>query len=210
MVSSKRTLYYLSGPALVGVLVGTVFVLRTLLPSVPSAAVHSPRAKGPVNAPIQIIEYSDFQCPACKAIQSTVKSLLSESPGQIRLLFNHFPLEGHPWSPLAHRAAECAALQNRFWEYHDKLYAEQETWSKSLEAPVVALLTYAKDVGMHDLDEFGRCLADSKMDRGIIAEREVGMSLGVRSTPSFFVNGKLAVGVDGLTRSVKQAQSVKR
>ena len=206
----KKKLYLVTGSFLILFLVGLVLILRSVGPRAPSANIESPRARGPKDAPVQIIEFSDFQCPACKTAQGKLAELFRQYPGLIRLVFFHFPLEGHKWSPLAHRAAECAALQNRFWLYHDLLYKEQDTWSKNPDPPLVALLTYAKTSQVPNLNEFARCLADSKVDKLIMQEKETGLSLGVRSTPSFFVNGDLVVGIDLLQTKVDEIRTRKR
>lgn len=195
--------YLLAGVLLAGFLVGIVFILRLKQGKLPALATDFPRAKGPVEAPVQIIEYSDFQCPACQTAQSTLLELFIAYPEKIRLVFQHFPLEGHLWSPLAHRAAECAAEQNQFWSYHDQLYAEQAVWSKSPQAPIETFLHYAKEGGL-GLDEFARCLGEGKVDRKLREERVAGGGLGVRSTPSFFVNGKLVIGTGALRAEVKK------
>lgn len=188
---------------LVGALVAIVFVLRLGRGRIPELVGNFPRSKGPVNAPVQVIEYSDFQCPACQVAQSTLSELELQYPGKIRLIFQHYPLEAHRWSSLAHRAAECAARQNQFWVYHDRLYSDQSNWSKAVEAPVEAFLGYARDGGLA-LDEFADCLGKNDFDRMIGDERRAGFDLGVRSTPSFFVNGKLAVGAKALREEIEK------
>lgn len=195
--------YLLAGVLLIGLLVGTVFLLRLGRGKMSLVAGNSPRAKGPAGAPFQVIEYSDFQCPACQVAQSTLSELFSEYPGKIRLVFQHFPLEGHSWSPLAHRAAECAARQNQFWAYHDRLYADQSIWSKSPQPPIEAFLNYAKEGGLV-LDDFARCLGEVQTDQKIREEKSAGVGLGVRSTPSFFVNGKLVVGAPSLRSEIEK------
>jgi protein-disulfide isomerase len=162
-----------------------------------------PRAQGPVDAPIQIIEYSDFQCPACGNAQPMLNALLQDHPGKIRLVYQHFPLDSHQWSRLVHQAAECAARQNRFWPYHDRLYQNQSGWSKSTESPVEILIRYAKEEGLN-LEAFGRCLQDPEAARKIREERMTGEGLGVRSTPSFFVNGEMVAGTKTLREKIER------
>jgi len=192
---------FLAGILLIGFLVGTVFLLRLGRGKIPLAAGDFPRARGPAGAPIQIVEYSDFQCPACQVAQGTLSQIMEQYPNKIRLIFQHYPLEGHRWSPLAHRAAECAARQNQFWTYHDRLYGDQAVWSKAPEAPVEALLNYARESELA-LEEFAHCLGEAAVDRPVQDERRAGFDLGVRSTPSFFVNGKLAVGAPALCAEI--------
>lgn len=159
-----------------------------------------------MKAPIQIIEYSDFQCPACRTAQAALFQLLGKYPGKIRLTFQHYPLGGHRWSAVAHQAAECAARQGRFWPYHDRLYAEQASWSGSAVAPLETLVRYGSEMAL-DLDRFGECLGDRAVAAEIQRERDAGADLGVRSTPSFFVNGKFVVGTPALENEVKKLLS---
>lgn len=211
MMSTKKSSDLWLGLILVVILVGAIYLLRFLFQAeLPSAVLESPRAKGPVNAPIQIIQYSDFECPSCKLAQPTLDKVMNEKPGSIRLVYMHFPLESHRWSFFAHRAAECAAQQNRFWPYHDRLYAEQEIWPRSLETPVEPLLRYAQDSQVPDLNQFAACLADTNMDKKINAEKDTGVGLGVRSTPSFFVNGKIVVGAQAVEEEVKKINAGKQ
>lgn len=195
--------YVTAGILLTAILVGLVIILRSNSPKLPAAADKSPRTKGPVQAPIQIIEYSDFECPACQKAQSHVAQLIANYPNKIRLNFYHFPLEGHKWSALAHRAAECASQQERFWPYHDKLYENQAVWSKSVGAPIENFLSYAKEAGV-ELDLFAVCLSDARTDQKILEDKATGLGLGVRSTPSFFVNGKLVLGASNLRAEIEK------
>ena len=193
MKKNRDGRYLLSGVILAGLLIGVVFLLRLGQPKLPTLPENFPRAKGSLNAPIQIIEFSDFECPACKMAQPILEDLVRRYPGKIRLVYLHFPLEGHRWAPLAHRAAECAARQNRFWVYHDFLYAGQPDWTGAREAPIEVFVRYALQGGLES-GSFAQCLADSRTDAKIREERLSGMGLGVQSTPSFFVNGDLAIG----------------
>lgn len=197
--------YGLTGLVLTALLVGSVFFARLANPPLPSSrlAANFPRAKGPVDAPIQIIEYSDFQCPACGKAQPLLARLLAEYPEKIRLIYQHFPLDGHPWSGLAHQTAECAAQQNRFWSLHDQLYAEQSDWSKSPESPLETFMKYAAGGGV-DLPTFSQCLTDPNVTKKIREEKLAGEDLGVRSTPTFFVNGEAVVGELKLREKVVQ------
>lgn len=202
----KEPRYLLSGVVLLVLLVGGIGFLRALRPTPPVLEEDFPRAKGPVNAPVQIIEYSDFECPACRVAQTTVFSLLEKYSGQIRLVYQHFPLEGHRWSRLAHQAAECASRQKKFWLYHDRLYAEQGGWEKSEAPPIETFVEYAKETNL-DLDGFASCLSDPEVAKKISQEQNTGSDLGVRSTPSFLVNGKLVLGTQGLEESVQKELS---
>lgn len=191
------------GIFLTALLVGSILAARHLRPNPLAVKAAHPRSHGPVNAPIQVIEYSDFQCPACRTAQSEIFQLLGKYPSKIRLSFQHFPLEGHRWTRIAHQGAECAARQEKFWPYHDRLYHEQSSWSAAAEAPLETFLRYGREIGL-DLDRFGACLGDTDVAEEIQREKGAGDDLGVRSTPSFFVNGKFVVGVQALVGEIQK------
>lgn len=147
---------------------------------------------GPASASVTLVEYSDFQCPACAAFAPVLKQLFQEPEleGKIRLVYRHFPLTNiHKNAELAARAAQAAAVQGKFWEMHDLLFTNQTKWSVlSSEGARGAFTTYAKDLGM-DADQFSRDLdSDSVKDR-VTADSDGGLASGVNSTPSFFLNG---------------------
>lgn len=190
---SSRRIYLLTGAVLTGFLVGVVLVLRILGPKPPSLGEDFSKSQGPAQAPVQMIEYSDFECPACSAAQPVLQKLRDRYPDKVRLVYQHYPLDGHRQSPLAHHAAECAARQKKFWPFHDRLYRDQSVWSKT-EGPLLEIfLRFALEQGLN-VDEFARCLSDTSVERTILEEKTAGSGLGVKSTPSFFVNGKFVIG----------------
>ena len=194
---------FLLGAVFVGILVGAVLMARQMRPKTPAPETNPSRSKGPPDAPVRIIEYSDFQCPACAKAQTALNELFQRFDGKIQLVYQHFPLSSHTWSGLAHQSAECAALQNHFWSYHDRLYADQKVWSTSPEAPLEIFLHYAGEEGL-DLESFSHCLADPKVTAKIREERLTGEGLGVRSTPSFFVNGEMVIGTEPLGKKIEK------
>ena len=138
--------YLLTGIILVAVLTGTVFfVKKNRMPTEISHESSDSKVKGPLDAPIQIVEYSDFQCPAYQKSEEPLHKILDSYPDKIRFVFRHFPLQGHRWSGIAHQAAECSNKFGYFWEYHDRLYAEQAQWSVSPD-PTQTFLEYARDL----------------------------------------------------------------
>lgn len=140
-------------------------------------------ALGPQDAPVTIIEFSDFQCPYCRRVQPALKRLLQEYDGKIKLVFRDFPLRNiHPQAQKASEAAQCAAEQQQFWPYHDKLFT-----TSSLE--VADLKRYAQEMGL-DTKQFDACLDSSKYAEEIEADLQDGQNAGVSATPSFFVNGQ--------------------
>lgn len=144
---------------------------------------------GPENAPITIIEFSDFECPYCQRWHSEVYSRLLENYGdEVRLVYRDFPLESiHPNATPAAVAANCAYEQNAFWEFHDKLF------SNELGLGGEAYRQYAQDLGL-DMATFNECVESDRYLDEVRADLEWAASLGVQSTPTFFINGIALVG----------------
>lgn len=159
------------------------------------AALTAPQArqKGPSGATVTIVEYSDFQCPACARIQPDVKRLLELYPTQVKLVFKHYPLTRiHANAQPAAQAAECAAAQNKFWPYHDKLYENQPAWA-SLPDATTAFFQFARDVGI-DETRFSACVASGETRAAVQADAEEAVRRQVQSTPTFFVGETRLVG----------------
>lgn len=145
-------------------------------------------ARGPKDAPVTIVEFSDFQCPFCKTVVATLKQVAAQYPDRVRWVFRDFPIPGlHPDAPLAHEAARCAGEQGKFWPYHDVLFEKASSVSPD------ALRGYAAEVGA-DAAAFGRCLDSRKFRAAVNADIETGSKLGVSGTPTFFINGQILVG----------------
>ncbi len=150
-------------------------------------------ARGPKDAPVTIVEFSDFQCPYCKNATATVKQVLDKYPTQVRLIFRDFPLVSlHPQAPKAHEAARCAADQNKFWEYHDVLFERSPRLSEQ------DLKQYALDLKL-DGAAFAQCLDSGKHAAEVDKDTQEGMSLGLTGTPSFYINGRQLVGAQPLS-----------
>ena len=143
--------------------------------------------KGPANAPVTIIEFSDFQCPYCSRGATTIAQLMTEFPTQIKLVYMAFPLGFHENAQKAAEAYECAAAQGKAYEMHDKMFANQGTLA------VANLKSYAAELGM-DATAFNSCLDNGEKAATVAAQAAVGSQNGVDGTPSFFINGKLVVG----------------
>ncbi|MEK7859681.1 MAG: thioredoxin domain-containing protein [Elusimicrobiota bacterium] len=173
-----------------------VFSLRrTQKPYSPDAPSY--RQKGAASAPIVIVEFSDFQCPACKVAEPPMRDLLKLYGGDIRFIFKHFPLEhAHAWARPAARASECAGRQGKFWELHDALYDNQAAWSNE-KAPEL-INGYAKGLGL-DMKAFEACLPEAEVDLSIAGDMQEGEVRWVSSTPTFFINGKRFVGARQLS-----------
>jgi protein-disulfide isomerase len=143
-------------------------------------------AKGSSKPTVTIVEFSDFECPFCNAVQSTLKQIVESYGRDVRLVFKHLPLEGHRNSLPAARAAYCAAEQDRFWQFHDALFA-----SKNLSSAVFTQI--ATDLGL-GLPKFQACLSSEQSRAAVVKDIETARVFRIESTPSFIVNGKLIQG----------------
>lgn len=145
-------------------------------------------SRGPANAPITIVEFSDYQCPFCRRWHAEVsQELFAAYPDQIRLVYRNLPLTTiHPDAFSAAEAALCAGEQNVYWDYHDKLFGGELLGTE-------VYLQYARDLSL-DLTSFEACLNDRKYQADIQADSDFAVNLGVRSTPTFFINGLAIVG----------------
>jgi protein-disulfide isomerase len=149
---------------------------------------------GPVNAPVTIVEFSDFQCPYCAEValkRNGIKDMvLNLYKGKVKLVYRDFPLLSiHRYAKLAAEAAQSAFEQGRFWEYHDILFMKQAEWgnnSLSEEKVKMLLISYAKDLGLN-VTQFSRSLNERKYTDEVEKDRLDGLSYGVRGTPTFFV-----------------------
>jgi protein-disulfide isomerase len=164
---------------------------------------------GPTQASVTIIEFSDFECPFCRGSQATIKKTLETFPDQVRLIFKHRPLEGHSEAFPAAQAAFCAGEQNSFWRYHDALFASPEF------SPEV-LRTLASNLNL-DLKSFDECLKGERSRRSILNDVREAQRLGINSTPTFVINGKIIRGAVSfndfkavITRELTSAQPASR
>lgn len=154
-------------------------------------------AVGPADAPVTIVEFSDFQCPFCARAGPTVKQVLARYPEQVRLVYRHYPLDSiHPRARPAAVASACAAEQGKFWEYHDLLFANP----KKLAAE--DLTGYAEQVGA-DAAAFGQCLDEGRFDADVDRDVADAREAGVTGTPTFFINGRVLGGAQPLDEFVR-------
>lgn len=145
--------------------------------------------KGNPDAAVKLVEYSDFQCPACAQFHGVVKEIVDQYGDQLSFEYRHFPLSQiHRLAEPAARAAEAAGQQGKFFEYHDKLFENQGTWSNSTN-PAQFFLQYANEVGL-DIDEFTRMQRSSILRNHVQSQFAEARELGFSGTPSFLLNGK--------------------
>jgi protein-disulfide isomerase len=152
------------------------------------------RVKGDVDAPVTIIEYSDFQCPYCQRFyEQTLGSIVENyvDSGQVNIVYRHFPLSFHQNAQIAAEASECAGDQDMFWELHDIMFDRGAGDGTGLAR--ADLESYASELGM-DLDAFSECLDSGKYTEKVENDMATGATQGVRGTPGFLVNGVLVSG----------------
>lgn len=186
-------------PALLGLLLalaacggGEVVTVGSLDIEMP---VDDPKAVGPADAPVVIVEYADFQCPFCRELaRGAGKQIIEEyaKAGKVRFLFRQYPFLGEE-SLWAAQASECAAEQGKFWDYYDKLFAEWRGENTGAFSQT-NLVRYAADLGL-DVDSFSQCLDSEKYLTKVVAEKEEGEQQGVTSTPTLFINRRKITGV---------------
>ena len=146
--------------------------------------------QGDANAPVTIVEFSDFQCPYCgRNFEQTypqIKKLYIDT-GKVKYVMRDFPLNVHPEAQKAAEAAGCAEEQGKFWEMHDKLFSNQQDLSVANEK------TWAQEIGL-DTKKFGECLDSGKRAAEVQKDIQDGQAYGVSGTPAFFINGVPLVG----------------
>ena len=151
--------------------------------TVPVSAVD--HALGPDHAPVTIVEYGDFECPSCKQAAPAVKLLFERFVGKVRVVFRHFPQEEvHPHAMHAAQAAECAGAQGKFWEMHDLLFAHQS------HLKLRQLSEYAQQLQL-DMPRYTAEMDDEIYLQRVREHQHSGNDSGVRSTPTFFINGAI-------------------
>ena len=145
-------------------------------------------AKGGTDATVTLVEYSDFQCPACGAFQPILNEVLAQYGDKIKFEYKHYPLvQIHPFAEPAARAAEAAGQQGKFFEYADMLFAKQSEWTKGSN-PTAFFTKYATELGL-DLDLFAKHQKSSVLADNVKANMMEARGLGLTGTPSFYLNG---------------------
>src|SRR6266487_1743590 len=194
--SMKRYLPFVivTGVALVALGSGAMLyrAKRPQLMSIPANKVLSGKSnesihiRGNPDAPVTLEEFADFQCPPCSSFAAFGEELLKEYDSRLRIVFRNFPLSAHEHAREAAIAAEAAGMQGHFWEMHDVLYREQELWSKAPNAREL-FESYAGTIGLN-LDQFRKDMDSEKAKERVDSDHARGDSLGIKVTPTLFIN----------------------
>jgi len=147
---------------------------------------------GAADAPVTLVVFSDFECPACRALEERLRTLRERRPGRFATVFRHYPLTFHEHALAAARASECAARQGRFAQYHDALFASQETLGYT------SWRAFARSAGVADSAAFDQCFAEPGAVPGLVRDTLDAHRLGVTATPTLLVNGRRLNGTPPL------------
>ena len=144
---------------------------------------------GNSNASVTLLEYSDFQCPACAAYEPLINNLHKDFPDTLKIVYRYFPLETiHKNALISAKAAEAAQRQGKFWEMHDQLFQHQNDWAQT-ENPTDSFQTYAQTIGLN-IDQFNADITSTSVLDTVKADEKMGTQADIPGTPSFFLNGK--------------------
>jgi len=154
--------------------------------------------RGPLNSPVTLLEFGDYQCMLCKMSVPIIKQLSKELGNNLRFVFRNFPLkESHPYALMAAKCAEAASLQNHFWEMHDLLYSKQLQFNPEIWPQLAEELKL-------DVEKFNKDLQSPEIEQKIQEEFSKALRSGVNGTPCFYINGERYDG-DTSYDSLKQA-----
>lgn len=167
--------------------------------------------RGKLDGKLTLVEFGDFQCPACGAYEPLVRQVTADNKDTLKVVFRHFPLtQMHQNALIAAKATEAAGLQGKFWEMHDILYDKQKEWSEGLNARDL-ILGYAASFKL-DMKKFETDLNSKAVEEKILGELKEGTRLGVQGTPTFFLNGKKLENpqsLEAFDKIIREAAAVK-
>ena len=197
----------------IGILIGGVMFLSNSNPKTTATGaidkkilISGKNTIGLPSAKVTVVEFADFQCPACGAFYPDMKKITSDYNGKIYYTYRHFPLPLHKNAMKAAQAAQAGAVENKFWKMHDKLFETQSEWSE-VDDPTALFVSYAKSSGIDEV-KFKKALDENIYVSTIQKDIEDGNIAGVNSTPTVFVNGRKVEGANSiadLSAKVRQA-----
>lgn len=188
----KRIILWLLVAVGIGLISFGMFKLVSISPTGGTASLvlvvsDSDWLKGNKDAKVVLVEYSDFQCPACKAYHPFLKKLNADFEGKIKFVYRHFPLPQHKSAKIAAQATEAAGKQGKFWEMHDLIFENQDKWPGEDNAGEI-FMQYAHFLGL-DMEKFGSDINSPEIIKKIEGDLASGVQSKVNSTPTFFLNG---------------------
>lgn len=160
---------------------------------------ESPQIQTP-GAKVTIVEFADFECPGCAGMHPVLKKIVADYSGKVNFVYRTFPI--HRDSALAAKFALAAGEQGKYWEMHDMLYDNQSVWAGKENPPKDIFLGYARELKL-DIAKLEKSLSDGHLDSQVNADRDDALKLGLRGTPTIFINGSMLKGVpsDGELRA---------
>ena len=190
--TAKRLLFWI---ALIIIIIGIVWGLIAAADKDGSGGSHSLSTpisstdwtKGSSTAPVTIVEYADFQCPACQAYSPVINQLLTDEGTTTFFVYRYFPLTQHPHAIITASAAEAAGMQGKFWEMHDMLFANHSEWEDTLD-PHTILIGYAKKIGLN-VDQFKKDLDSDTVKARVLESLHDAQTQKLMYTPTIFING---------------------
>ena len=185
---NKIALYILGGGMLI-LIFSLIYLSVPRNTSVKDIEIGNLPPRGDPNASIKIIEFSDFQCPACKASHPIIDRIFQDYQGEVVLYYRYFPLPMHENSFIAAEAAECANRQGRFWEYHNILFENQDKLDKN------NLKKYAENLGLNK-EKFNICLDNEETKEIVLIDVNNAKKLNLKGTPTYFINGREFFGAN--------------
>lgn len=164
---------------------------------------NSANVKGNPEAKVTLVEFSDFQCPSCRAIQPLIEEVYSSASDSVKIVYRHFPLRTiHPNALAAAKASQAAGRQNKFFEYHDKLFAVQSEWVEESD-PMGKFEQYATELGLN-VEQWKKDVADKAIEDIVLKDEADANILGVDSTPTIYVNN-VKTDLSDVSSAVSQA-----
>jgi protein-disulfide isomerase len=154
------------------------------------------------SAKVTLVEFGDYECPACAVYSPMIKQLLTENAGKLNYVFRNYPLTQHKNAPISSSAVEAAGLQGKYWEMQEKVYATQSEWS-SLPDPTSVFIGFAKDLGLNT-DKFTADLSLDSIKAKIQSDTNDGKAVNLTETPTFYLNGQKLI----LTGTFEQMKSL--
>jgi protein-disulfide isomerase len=159
--------------------------------------------RGQKNAKVTVVEFADFQCPACGTVNPVLNQLEKEYQKKVMFIYRHYPLPQHKNAMIAALAAEAAGEKGKFWQMHDKLFDKQNEWSESLE-PLKIFDRYGQELKL-DITQFNKAIKENKFSGKINQDVADGNTIAISSTPTFYVNG---YKIESSTSLYEQLKSV--